>query len=93
MGAIVTDPTFIDRLRDKLDEGPVIVEHWHYRGSRGPSRFVTEEWEELLACIMKAKPGDAFHFWIFDNACTDANEYGHGKVPDDDGCIPRRGAY
>jgi hypothetical protein len=42
--------------------GPVIVEHWLYRGSRAPDRLVFDDFEELMDYLnTKASPGDAIH--------------------------------
>jgi hypothetical protein len=48
------------------DEGPIIVEHRFYRGSRSPDRFVFEDLDEFVEYVnSKARPGDAFYIWSF----------------------------
>ena len=37
--------------------------------------------------------GDAIHVWSFAHICRNDNELANGKCPDDDGCVPRGGAY
>ena len=76
------------------DEGPIIVEHWFYRGSRSPDRFVFEDLDDFVEYVnSKARPGDAFHVWSFYLICRDEKVIAHGKYPDADGCIPKKGAY
>ena len=48
------------------DEGPIIVEHWHYRGGGSPHRFVFEDWENFVAYVQgNSRIGDDFHVWSF----------------------------
>jgi hypothetical protein len=76
------------------DDGPVILEHWHYRGARAPDRHIFDDLEALVDHIQtKSAIGDAFHIWSFATACTDQNILASGKFPDEDGCVPRKGAY
>ena len=76
------------------DEGPIIVEHWHYYGSRAPDRLICEDLDEFVAYVeTKSRIGDAFHVWSFAAVCRDENEIASGKLPDEDGCVPRKGSY
>ena len=76
------------------DEGPIIVEHWHYYGSRGPDRFVFDDIDDFVTYVEgHSLSGDAFHVWSFAAVCKDENEIASGKFPDEDGCVPRKGAY
>ena len=76
------------------DEGPIILEHWHYYGSRAPDRFIFADMDEFIAYVeTKSVIGDAYHVWSFAAVCRDDNEIAHGKFPDEDGCVPRKGAY
>lgn len=85
----------LEIIRKTLEnEGPIIVEHWFYRGSRSPDRFVFEELDDFVEYVhSKARPGDAFHVWSFYLICTDEKVIAHGKHPDRDGRVPKKGAY
>lgn len=81
-------------IREALEQTAVIVEHWFYRGSRSPDRLVFDDFEELEEYLRtQARPGDAIHVWRYDELCRDDNSLTHGKYPDTDGKVPRRGAY
>jgi hypothetical protein len=81
-------------LRSALEETPVIVEHWFYRGSRAPDRLVFDGADELEAYLREqTSPGDLVWAWRFDRLCRDDNALAHGKVPDADGTVPARGPY
>lgn len=91
-----------DKITDKLealrkvleDDGPIIVEHRHYRGARSPDRAVFEDIEDFQAYLKnKTIPGDAISVWNFVRVCNDQNALAHGKCPDGLGRVPRRGAY
>lgn len=94
-GRKITDTAALNAIRQCLDrEGPIIVEHWFYRGSCAPDRFVFDEMDEFTEYLnTKAKAGDAIHVWSFGAVCRDDNELAGGKCPDDNGLIPKRGAY
>jgi hypothetical protein len=85
----------LEAIRKTLeDEGPIIVEHWHYHGSRSPDRLVFDGLDEFIEYVQgKAGVGDAFHVWSFAAVCKDENEIAGGKFPDEDGCVPRKGSY
>jgi hypothetical protein len=76
------------------DEGPIIIEHWFYRGSCAPDRLVFDCYERFVEYLNShAYAGDAIHVWSFAAACRNDNELAYGKCPDEDGLVPRRGAY
>lgn len=76
------------------EEGSIIVEHWFYRGSRSPNRLIFDDFDAFTGYAQSnARIGDAFHVWSFASVCRDENELTSGKYPDDDGCVPRGGAY
>jgi len=76
------------------NDGPVILEHWHYRGARSPDRFVFDDLDALVDHVQsKSAIGDAFHVWSFAAVCSDKNILVSGKLPDEDGCVPRKGPY
>ena len=76
------------------DEGPIVVEHWYYRGATAPDRHVFEDFDEFVKYLnQKTAAGDAIHVWNFSRVCTNENELASGKCPDENGEVPRRGAY
>jgi hypothetical protein len=76
------------------DEGPIILEHWYYYGSRSPDRFVFNDLDSFVEYIQsKAGIGDAFHVWSFASVCKDENIIASGKFPDEEGSVPRKGVY
>jgi hypothetical protein len=89
------NPDLLDRLRAILaDESPVVVEHRYYRGARAPSRFVVDEFDQLIAYLREhAIAGDWFYFWHFSRCCTDDNVLASAKKADASGRTPKGGAY
>jgi hypothetical protein len=70
------------------------LEHWHYYGSRSPDRLVFDDLNDFMGDVLgRARIGDAFHVWSFTAVCRDDNELASGKFPDEDGCVPEKGAY
>jgi hypothetical protein len=94
-GRKITAPEALDTIRRCLDEdGPIILEHWFYRGSCAPDRMVINDFEAFSAYLdAHASAGDAIHVWSFAVVCRDENELASGKCPDDNGLVPARGAY
>jgi hypothetical protein len=76
------------------DEGPIIVEHWFYRGSCVPERAVFDDVEAFVDYLdTHAFAGDVIDVWSFAVVCRDDNKLASGKCPNDDGLVPTRGAY
>ena len=94
-GGKILSPENLASIRETLEnEGPIIVEHWFYYGSRAPDRFIFDDFDDFVEYVQtKSRIGDAFHVWSFASVCKDGNEIARGKFPDDDGCVPRKGAY
>lgn len=94
-GDRITSGEKLARIQAEMEErGGIIVRHWFYRGSRCPEirGFVDfEEFKEYLAT--EALPGDAFDVWSFSEVCKHDQALARGKLPDDDGAVPLRGAY
>jgi hypothetical protein len=90
----IVSPERLALIREVLEQSPIIVEHWFYRGSRAPDRIIVDDFdvfEEYLRA--KTQPGDAIHVWRYDTLCRNDNALTHGKVPDVQELTPKRGAY
>lgn len=94
-GAKITSPESLEAIRKALEEdGPIIVEHWFYRGASAPDRLFFDEFAAFMEYLNKqAAAGDAIHVWNFPAVCRDDNRLTGGKCPDDDGRVPNSGAY
>src|SRR4051794_13389708 len=91
-GRNIRDPARMAAIRDSLERGPLIVEHWYYRAGRSPKRLVFDDFDDFEEYLEnQARPGDAFHLWEFASLCRDDNALTTGKFPDADGCVPERG--
>src|SRR4029077_8134369 len=96
-GLKITTPEAMDAVRRCLDEeGPIIVEHWFYRGfyrgSCAPDRMVFKDFEAFSAYLEANEfAGDAIHVWSFPTVCRNDNALLAGKCPDEDGFVPARG--
>ena len=94
-GEKITDERKLAIVRQVLDNtGPILVEHWFYRGSCAPNRTVFDDYEDFIEYLQQhAKAGDAIHVWDLHPLLRDDNELVHGKCPAEDGTIPKGGAY
>lgn len=93
-GPAITEAATLEAIRTELERGPVIVEHWHYRGGGSPSRYVFEDWEAFEAFLSSAPfAGDILDVWSFTDLCTSAGRIASGKCPADDGTVPAGGSY
>jgi hypothetical protein len=94
-GRNILSPDRMALIEEVLEkEGPIIVEHWFYYGSRAPDRFVFDDYESLREYLTtSARPGDAIHIWSFAQLCRDDNTLVDGKYPDSVGRVPKGGAY
>ena len=94
-GRKILSPENLSTIRNTLDdEGPIIVEHWFYYGSRAPDRLVFDDYDDFVEYVKtKSAIGDAFHVWSYASMCKDDNSIANGKFPDVDGCVPLKGAY
>lgn len=76
------------------DDSSLIVEHRHYRGASAPTRLVFDSGDRLVEYLQSAaRPGDSIWFWRFDELCRDDNAIGWGKIPNERGEVPVKGAY
>jgi len=93
-GPSILDADTLAALRSAVEDTPLIVEHWFYRGASSPDRQIFEDGDALEAYLReRTRPGDAVWIWRFDALCRDDNALTHGKVPDADGTVPTGGAY
>ncbi len=94
-GRKITSDENLEIIRKTLEEeGPVIVEHRFYRGSSSPDRLIFEDFEDLMAYLnTKVWGGDSIWIWSYAAVCGDNNAIAQGKCPDEDGCVPNKGAY
>lgn len=81
-------------VRQKLERGSIIVEHWLYRGASGPVRLIFDDYQKFETYLSEeAYAGDMIRVWSFSEVCKMENVVAQGKCPDDNGCVPRKGAY
>jgi hypothetical protein len=94
-GPTINGPETLQNIREVLErDGPIIVEHRHYRGSSAPARLVFDDFNDFIEYLeRKASAGDAIDVWSFPARCTAENKLVSGKCPDDQGLVPRQGAY
>ena len=94
-GSKITAPEKLEAIRDTLaTKGPIIVEHWHYRGGSAPDRHVFEDFDEFLQWLNeKTAAGDAIDVWSWSAICKWDLRLVAGKCPDEQGLVPKGGAY
>lgn len=94
-GQNILAPEALAKVEQTLErEGPIILEHKFYRGSRAPDRLVFDDYEKFLGYVnAHARAGDALRIWNYAELCRDDNSLVNGKFPDEFGRIPRGGAY
>jgi len=93
-GRSILSPEALKTIKSTLERTLILVEHWFYRGSRAPDRMIFDEFADFEEYLSKnAQPGDAFHVWDYGALCRDDNVLTHGKYPDLDGTVPKKGAY
>jgi hypothetical protein len=93
-GDKITAVEKLEAIRKELARGPIIVEHWHYRGGSAPSRQVFEDYDVFRGYLQaEAFAGDAIDIWSWSSLCMPACRLVEGKCPAEDGMVPQRGAY
>ena len=93
-GPTITDAALLKRIHDALEDQILVLEHWHYRGSRAPDRIVVDDYDDFIEYLKdNAIAGDAIHIFDITDALKDGKQLVHGKCPDEHGQVPRKGAY
>jgi len=93
-GSKILSDESMKKIMSALEKGPIIVQHWFYRGASCPKIYGFDDLEEFQEHLNeKAVPGDAFDMWAFNEVCKQENILTEGKLNDVDGCIPKGGAY
>ena len=95
-GRKITDSESISAIRDLLNNhgGPVLLEHRYLRGGRGPDHFVFHSFDDVVEYLTdNARAGDNIYVWNIEEFLRDAKPLAHGKCPDADGAVPKKGAY
>jgi hypothetical protein len=94
-GSKITAPDKLEAVRHNLEnQGPVIVEHWHYRGGSAPTRLIFDDYDEFIRWLHEETfAGDAIDVWSWANVCKWDLRLAEGKCPDEEGLVPRKGAY
>ncbi|HSS97799.1 MAG TPA: hypothetical protein VLK33_12250 [Terriglobales bacterium] len=93
-GAKITAPETLQSIQKTLEEAPIVIEHWFYRGSSAPDRIIFDDFDDFMEYLnCKASAGDKIYIWNFSTTCNDKNRLASGKCPDDNGRTPKKGAY
>jgi len=93
-GSKILSDESVSAINKVLERGPIIVQHWYYRGASCPRIFGFDDFEDFEEYLKEnAVPGDAFDIWSFNEVCTQEKIIAEGKLHDTDGCIPKGGAY
>jgi hypothetical protein len=82
----------LDAVRNHLaDVGNIVVEHWHFYGSRAPTPLAFDDYDVFDAYLRKeVRPGDAIDVYPFSR---ETKKITAGKFPDGEGRVPTGGAY
>lgn len=93
-GFKITSQEGIGAIQGVVKKGPIIVQHWFYRGASSPFVIAMETLDEFTDYVKtKTSAGDILSIWSFSEVCTKDNYVVQGKVPDLDGTTPEGGAY
>lgn len=91
-GESIMSPQNLEAIRKHLDEvGSIVVEHWHYYGSRAPTPLGFGDYDAFIAYLQtEVQTGDAIDAYPFPER---KRALAQGKRPDAEGYVPAGGAY
>jgi hypothetical protein len=93
-GSKITEPAKLEAIRRTLEKGPIIVEHWFYHGASAPERLVFDDFDEFRTWLdEQTYAGDAIDVWSWVETCLPEKSLAEGKCPDNQGLVPKGGAY
>lgn len=91
-GGDVFSPPNLSLLGERLEHGPLIVEHRFCRGTNPPDRLIFNDIDELKSYVeTRSGPGDAFLIWDFETVCRKENHLICGRKPAEGGRTPEGG--
>jgi hypothetical protein len=77
-----------------IKTGPILVQHWFYRGGRAPQHVVFDQYDEFIEYLQSnAKAGDAIDIWNLELLLRVENTLIRAKCAAEDGTVPKGGAY
>jgi hypothetical protein len=77
-----------------IKTGPILVQHWFYRGGRAPHHVAFDDYDEFVEYLLSnAKAGDAIDIWNLHSLLRVDNALIRAKCAAEDGTVPKGGAY
>jgi len=94
-GSKITSPEKLNIISEVIEKtGPVLVKHWFYRLACAPEYKVFDDYEEFEKYLyQEANAGDAIDIWSIGDITNQENLLVEGKCPDEQGLVPKGGAY
>ena len=94
-GPNVLDSANLEIIKETFEKhGSIIIEHWHFYGSRAPDRLILDDYEEFIEYLTEnAIAGDIIDTWAMHEICNKDNMLVFGKCPNSEGLTPENGAY
>lgn len=89
-GAKTLSAEKLRQIEQHLRKGYIAVLHSHFCGARGATPSAYDDFDTFKEYIAReAKPGDIIDVWPFPSGESAIS----GKVPNENGEIPKKGAY